>query len=137
MAATRFNDPIEPMTIANMRESGVRSLAFWRHRCHHERTMNVDHLPGDLTVPSFILRMVCTKCGIVGADVRPNWQELKNKLPALGSRGTLLRPAPSEQEQTTGVAARRSVAIRDWTPFGGGKIASVRRGTRVASSGRP
>jgi hypothetical protein len=42
MAAIRFNDPIEPMTIANMRESGVRSLAFRCHRCHHERTMNAD-----------------------------------------------------------------------------------------------
>jgi hypothetical protein len=79
MAATRFNDPIEPMTIANMRESGVRSLAFRCHRCHHERTMNVDHLPGDLTVLSFILRMVCTKCGIVGADVSPDWPERERR----------------------------------------------------------
>jgi hypothetical protein len=52
MTASRFNDPIEPTTIANMRESGVRSLAFRCHRCHHERTLNVDHLPGDLTFPT-------------------------------------------------------------------------------------
>jgi hypothetical protein len=44
MTASRFNDPIEPMTIANMRNSVVRSLGFRCHRCHHERTMNVDHL---------------------------------------------------------------------------------------------
>jgi hypothetical protein len=37
--------------------------------------MNVDHLPGDLTAPSFGSRMVCTKCGTIGADVRPNWIE--------------------------------------------------------------
>jgi hypothetical protein len=37
--------------------------------------MNVDHFPGDLTVKSFQLRMVCAKCGTIGADVRPNWQE--------------------------------------------------------------
>jgi hypothetical protein len=73
----RFDQPIEPMTLGNMRELGVRSLAFRCHRCHHERTMNVDHLPGDLTVPSFIPRMVCTSCGIVGADARPNWKERK------------------------------------------------------------
>ena len=36
--------------------------------------MNVDHLPGDLSVPSFGPRMVCTKCGTIGADVRPNWR---------------------------------------------------------------
>jgi hypothetical protein len=34
--------------------------------------MSVDHLPGDLTVPSFGPRRVCTKCGTIGADVRPN-----------------------------------------------------------------
>jgi hypothetical protein len=28
--------------------------------------MNVDHLPGDLTVPSFGPRMVCIKCGMIG-----------------------------------------------------------------------
>jgi hypothetical protein len=45
-------------------------------RCHqgrHEVVMNVDHLPGDLTVPSFGPRMVCTKCGMVGDE--PNWRE--------------------------------------------------------------
>ena len=70
----RFNDPIEPMDLANMRENGVRSLAVQCHQCRHEVTMNVDHLPGDLTVPSFGPRMVCTKCGTIGADVRPNWK---------------------------------------------------------------
>jgi hypothetical protein len=28
-----------------------------------------------MTVPSFGPRMVCTKCGIIGADARPNWLE--------------------------------------------------------------
>ena len=26
-------------------------------------------------MPSFGPRMVCTRCGIIGADVRPNWRE--------------------------------------------------------------
>jgi hypothetical protein len=39
MATTHFNNPIEPMTIANMRGSGVRSLAFRCHRCHSECTI--------------------------------------------------------------------------------------------------
>ncbi len=70
MATKRFNDPIEQ----NMRENGVRSLAV---QCHqwHEVVMNVDHLPGDMAVPSFRPRMVCTYCGMIGADVRPNWLE--------------------------------------------------------------
>jgi hypothetical protein len=75
MARSRFNDPIEPMTLPNMRENGVRSLAVQCQECRHEVIMNVDHLPGDLAVPSFGPRMVCTKCGSIGADVRPNWRE--------------------------------------------------------------
>jgi ribosomal protein S27AE len=74
MATRRLDYPIEPMTLQNMRENGVRSLAVQCHQCRHEVVMNVDHLPGDLTVPSFGPRMVCTKCGMIGADARPNWQ---------------------------------------------------------------
>jgi hypothetical protein len=37
--------------------------------------MNVDHLLGDVPVPSLGPKMVCTKCGTIGADVRPNWLE--------------------------------------------------------------
>ena len=31
--------------------------------------------PDDVPVPAFGPRMVCTVCGAIGADVRPNWQE--------------------------------------------------------------
>ena len=63
------------MTLGNMRQNGVRSLAVQCHQCRHEVIMSVDHLPGDVTVPSFGRKMVCTKCGTIGADVRPNWRE--------------------------------------------------------------
>ena len=76
MARSRFNDPIEPMDLANMRQNGVRSLEVRCLQCRHEVIMNVDHLPGDLTVPSFGPKMVCTKCGTVGAGARPNWREV-------------------------------------------------------------
>jgi hypothetical protein len=52
-----------------------RSLDVCCWQCRHRVVINVDHLPGDLTVKSFELRMVCTKCGMIGADVRPNWKE--------------------------------------------------------------
>jgi hypothetical protein len=42
---------------------------------NHSITMNADHLP-DETVRS---RMVCTRCGHVGADVRPDWGPHVNK----------------------------------------------------------
>jgi hypothetical protein len=73
--AACFTDPIEPMDLANMRQNGVRSLAVQCPLCRHEVIMNVDHLPGDVTVPSLGRKMVCTKCGTVGAKVRPNWLE--------------------------------------------------------------
>jgi hypothetical protein len=68
----RSHDPIQPMDLANMRHNGVRSLDVQCNKCRHRVILNVDHLPGDLTVPSFGPKMVCTKCGTIGADVRPN-----------------------------------------------------------------
>jgi hypothetical protein len=73
MPTTRYRGP--PMTLANMRENGVRSLSVTCQLCHHEALLNVDALDDLIPVPAFGPRMVCTCCGIVGADVRPNWQE--------------------------------------------------------------
>ena len=69
--------PVEPMTLANMRANGVRSLAItcgalW---CHHQGILDVSPYPDDIAVPSFGPRMVCTACGAVGADAPPNWNE--------------------------------------------------------------
>jgi hypothetical protein len=73
--APRFDQPIEPMTLGNMRELGVRSLAVYCWQCHHQAVMSADRWPDELAVPTFGPRMVCTRCGIVGADARPNWKE--------------------------------------------------------------
>jgi hypothetical protein len=51
------------MTLANMRENGVRSLAVRCMRCHHETTLDVDGYADDVVVPSFGSRIVCTACG--------------------------------------------------------------------------
>jgi hypothetical protein len=75
MAAGRLNDPIEPMTLGNMRANGVRSLDVCCWVCHHRAIMGADPWSEDVPVPTFGPRMVCTRCGIVGADARPNWQE--------------------------------------------------------------
>jgi hypothetical protein len=42
MARSRFHDPIEPMTLDNMRENGVRSLDIQCHQCLHQVILNVD-----------------------------------------------------------------------------------------------
>jgi hypothetical protein len=78
MTTKRLDYPIEPMTLANMRENGVRSLSVTCWQCHHETVTNVDQWPGETEVPSFGPKMVCTTCGTIGADVRPNWRELQN-----------------------------------------------------------
>jgi hypothetical protein len=82
MPATRYRGP--PMTLANMRENGVRSLSVTCELCHHEAVMNVDALDSAIPVPAFGPRMVCTSCGIVGADVRPNWQERSQRASLTG-----------------------------------------------------
>jgi hypothetical protein len=75
MAARRLSEPIEPMTLGNMRANGVRSLDVCCWVCPHKTILSADLWSDDVRVPSFGPRMVCTRCGIVGADARPNWRE--------------------------------------------------------------
>jgi hypothetical protein len=65
----------DPMTLGNMRQLGVRSLDVSCWICHHEAILSADRWPDDIPVPTFGPRMVCTLCGIIGADARPNWKE--------------------------------------------------------------
>ena len=58
------------MTLANMRELGVRLLACYCWNCQHEAVLSADRWPDDVEVPTFGPRMVCTRCGIVGADAQ-------------------------------------------------------------------
>ncbi len=78
-------DSFTPMTLANMRQNGVRSLDVTceGYLCHHNATLDVSGYADDLTVPAFRPRMVCTVCGSIGtADVRPNWREYPALIPA-------------------------------------------------------
>ncbi len=69
--------PGPPMTLGNMRELGVRSLAVTCELCHHGAILPVDPWSDAVPVRAFASRMVCTACGIVGADARPNWREFR------------------------------------------------------------
>ncbi len=62
------------MTLANMRQNGVRSLAVncGGLGCHHNAILDVGTYPENVPVPSFGARMVCTECGAIDADARPN-----------------------------------------------------------------
>jgi hypothetical protein len=64
------------MTLGNMRANGVHTLAVWCDgMSHHHRVFDVSGYPDDVPVPWFGPRMVCTVCGAIGADARPNWNE--------------------------------------------------------------
>jgi len=65
------------MTLGNMRANGVHSLAIYcaGRGCHHEAVLDVSAYPDDVPVPAFGPRMVCTACGAISADARPNWNK--------------------------------------------------------------
>ena len=53
-----------------MRAQGVRSLSVTCELCHRGAVLSVDAWRDDVPVPWFGPRMVCTGCGIVGAETR-------------------------------------------------------------------
>jgi hypothetical protein len=68
--------PVRTDDLGNMRANGVRApLEVSCGNCHHRAIV----WPDDVSVPSFGPRMVRTRCGIVGADARPNWKERPNR----------------------------------------------------------
>ena len=46
----------------------------------------MDEFGDTVTLPAFRPRMVCTSCGIVGADARPNWQEREGRESLTGAQ---------------------------------------------------
>jgi hypothetical protein len=50
-----------------------------------EAILSADPWSDDVPVPSFGPRMVCTRCGIIGADARPNWCERPARLSGAGT----------------------------------------------------
>ena len=80
------------MTLGNMRQQGVRSLSITcgALHCHYGATIDVSGFADDVTVPSFGPRMVCTVCGAIGADARPNWKE-RNSVSLFGPSSASVR----------------------------------------------
>jgi hypothetical protein len=48
-------------------------MRFVRIKSAEQQGQLMQHRTRD--VPTFGPRMVCTRCGIIGADARPNWPE--------------------------------------------------------------
>jgi hypothetical protein len=65
-------------TLAHYRSHNVRSLRVYcgnTYRCWHSAIICADFLGDEVVLKSLEPRMVCTKCGLIGADVRPDWPD--------------------------------------------------------------
>ena len=76
-AYDREGREIEPMTLGNMREHGVRAVGATCEACHHEAVVNVDGLPNGVYVPDIALKLRCSSCGSKKTVVRPDWTQHK------------------------------------------------------------
>ena len=70
----RKAETFEPVTMGHIRGHGCRDLLVYCNsgRCHHSATMNADWLADETPVRSLCRRMVCTKCGMIGAGPHVN-----------------------------------------------------------------
>ena len=71
----RYQPTSDPVTIGHVRSHGCRDLlvyctSIW---CNHSARINADWLPDETVLLALERRMVCTACGLIGADVRPDW----------------------------------------------------------------
>ena len=62
-ARDRDGSIIQPMTLANMREHGVRSISATCETCQHEAVLNADRWPADMPVPDIGPKPRCSACG--------------------------------------------------------------------------
>jgi hypothetical protein len=70
-----------PVTTGHIRGHGCRDLLVncGSGRCYHSARLSGDGFPDDLPVRSLCPRMVCTRRGMIGTDVRPAWSPHINK----------------------------------------------------------
>jgi hypothetical protein len=62
-----------PMTLANMRQNGVRMIWAKCEACGHQADVNVDTLAETLVVPKVGQRLRCSCCGGKQINTRPAW----------------------------------------------------------------
>src|SRR5262245_38728434 len=84
MMTARQRETFPPVTLGQIRGHGCRNLLVYCESlwCNHSAVMNADALPDEIPVRSLCPRMVCTACGLIGADVRPDWSPHTNRRPS-------------------------------------------------------
>ena len=80
----RQRETFLPVTLGQIRGQGCRNLLVYCESlwCNHSAVMNADALPEEMPVRSLCPRMVCTACGLIGADVRPDWSPHTDRRPS-------------------------------------------------------
>jgi DNA-directed RNA polymerase subunit RPC12/RpoP len=63
----------EPMTLANIRQNGVRMVIASCANCGRSADVNVDLLSETLTVPETGRRLRCSHCGGQTISTQPAW----------------------------------------------------------------
>jgi hypothetical protein len=66
-----------PVTLDHLRSHGCRRLLIYCSTgfCPHSAVVDADRWPDDTAIRDLCPKAVCTKCGMIGADVRPDWNE--------------------------------------------------------------
>ena len=83
------------MTLGNVRANGVHTLAVWclGRSCNHFRILDVSNYCDETSVLAFGPRLRCERCGHLGADARPNWNERDKREPIARSSNA---PEPTD-----------------------------------------
>lgn len=66
------------MTLANMRQNGVRAVSATCEACGHKADVVVDALPETITVPKAGQRLRCSRCGGKRVSTRPAWHTARD-----------------------------------------------------------
>jgi hypothetical protein len=78
----RPSDRRPPATLGHMRAHGARRLLIYCSEglcCHHSAAVDADRWPDETAVRDLCPKAVCTRCGMIGADVRPDWTQLSKR----------------------------------------------------------
>ena len=67
--------PHAPVTLGHIRGHGCRRLLVYCAStwCNHRANLDADWLPDETVIRALCPRMVCTACGLIGANARLDW----------------------------------------------------------------
>src|SRR6516164_3848276 len=101
------------MSASLIGRSGSSASRLSTTSCRCRSRARASLLANDMAVPWFGPRVVCTKCGIVGADGRPNWSGESQHVDAPPALGGWLLPTIPNRFGTPGsfcLAQQRALA---------------------------